>query len=72
MPDLESSAHMVDDQVVVRLRQGAVVYLTLTPDGKLLPGPGLSMDDATQKAAEMLAERYAAVFARIRDATVKP
>jgi hypothetical protein len=34
------------------------VYLTLTHDGRLEPGPGLSMDEATQAAAEMLVRHF--------------
>lgn len=35
------------------------VYLTIAHDnGKLIPGPGMSMDEATQAAAKMLAEQY--------------
>lgn len=37
------------------------VWLTISPDGVMAPGPGLSEDEATQHIAKMLAERYSAL-----------
>src|SRR5688500_13066358 len=34
------------------------IILIVTSDGKLIPGPNLSMDEATQQGAKMLAEHY--------------
>lgn len=34
------------------------IILTVTSDGKIIPGPNLSMDEATQQGAKMLAEHY--------------
>lgn len=33
-------------------------FLTLTNDGKIVIGPGMAMEEATQKAAHMLADTY--------------
>ena len=41
-------------------------YLTITPDGRLIPGDGLSDDEATQLVAKMLAEHYGREMERIR------
>ncbi len=35
-----------------------LVWLTISPDGVIAVGPGLSDDEATQRVANMLAERY--------------
>jgi len=42
------------------------VVLTITADGRIEPGPGLSMDEATRSAARMLAEHYGREMERIR------
>lgn len=41
-------------------------YLRITVDGRIIPGPGLSMDEATQGAAKMLAEHYGRQMELIR------
>jgi hypothetical protein len=46
------------DPDIMVLRSGLQVCLTITADGRLIPGPGLSMDEATQKAAQMLVEQF--------------
>ena len=44
----------------------AKTFLTLTHDGKLIAGEGLSMDEATQHAAKMLAEHYGRQLVQIK------
>jgi hypothetical protein len=44
---------------------GGGTILTITRDGRLLIGPGMSMDDATQQAAALLVKYYEAAARRI-------
>ena len=43
---------------LVFTRPDSQPLLTLTPDGKLIIGPGLSEDEATQRVAAMLKEKF--------------
>jgi len=56
----------MSENLVIRPASGNKVYLTITADGRLEPGPGLSMDEATRSAARMLAEHYGRELERIR------
>ena len=52
-------ANRQPDQIVFRASNpDNQVLLTITADGRMLIGPGLSMDDATQQAAAMLATHF--------------
>lgn len=45
----------------IRLQcEGGGTFLTITKDGQIVAGEGLSQDDATQAAAKMLAEKFSA------------
>jgi hypothetical protein len=56
------------DYVLMTLRSEGGVVLTITSDGRLLPGPGLSVDDATQQAAALLVKHYEAAVQRVMPA----
>lgn len=46
----------------IRLQgEGGGTFLTITKDGQIVAGEGLSQDDATQAAAKMLAEKFSAL-----------
>lgn len=38
--------------------QSSKCFLTITEDGRFVPGSGLSQDEATQRAAKLIAETY--------------
>ena len=41
--------------------QGARTFLTITKDGEIVPGEGLSLDESVQATAKMLAEQFSAL-----------
>jgi len=56
---------MSDASVTLDIRANFSFYgfdsrllMTLTPDGKLILGPGLSADEATQEVAKLLKLKY--------------
>jgi hypothetical protein len=52
------------DVPMLTLSSASVVVLTITHDGRLEPGPGLSMDEATRAGAEMLVKHFGEAIVR--------
>lgn len=69
MPELAVIAE--DPAPLVLYSQGSGTFLTISKDGQIVAGEGLSQDEATQAAAKMLAEQFSALHqkraARIAD-----
>lgn len=61
-PQMPKLAVIAEDPTpLVLYSQGGGTFLTITKDGQIIPGEGLSQDEATQATAKMLAEKFSAL-----------
>lgn len=61
-PQMPEFAVIAEDPApLVLYSQGSGTFLTITKDGQIVAGEGLSQDEATQAAAKMLAEQFSAL-----------